>query len=313
VPLTIATTRLYVGAGGKVNFIIGDLADYDSCTGEFSYFPISSNTIYVYPTTPTPSRVASSINTPTDTGAVFLLNLPVPTPGDHVLIVVCEDSAFLFRNNNITANPYPTGLPGIFTITGNSAINTTNCRDKNFYQKYYYFLYDTRVTLYKCASPRVPVIAKTATDAVITRIGNILSSNYTTGKQWYFNDTLIAGSTGATDSLKGPGRYKTVVTDSVGCILVSNEYLYTPGNDIGFIVSPNPNRGIFNLQFYQTEVDKAAIRVVDINGKIIYDRQYQNIKGSFNQLINLGVISTGMYIVQLEVQSRKYIQKIWVY
>ncbi len=59
VPLTIATSRLYVGAGGKVNFIVADLADYDSCTGAFSYFPISSNTINVYPTTPNPSRVAS--------------------------------------------------------------------------------------------------------------------------------------------------------------------------------------------------------------------------------------------------------------
>ena len=41
VPLTIASTRLYVGAGGSVDFIVADLADYDSCTGQFSYFPIS--------------------------------------------------------------------------------------------------------------------------------------------------------------------------------------------------------------------------------------------------------------------------------
>ncbi|HZZ75782.1 MAG TPA: GEVED domain-containing protein, partial [Puia sp.] len=124
VPVTIESSRLYVGAGGKVNLIVADLADYDSCAGSYSYFPISTNTIDVYPTTTTPSRVASSINSDSDTGAVFLLNLAVPTPGDHVLIVQAQDSAFLFRNNGITKNPYPIGIPGVFTITGNSAINT---------------------------------------------------------------------------------------------------------------------------------------------------------------------------------------------
>jgi hypothetical protein len=167
----------------KVKFIVADLADYDSCTGAFSYFPISDNTINVYPTTPNPSRVPSSVNSIADTGAVYLLNLAVPTPGDHVLIVVGQDSAFLFRNNNILTNPYPMGMPGIFTITGNSAIDQSNCKDTKFYQKYYYFLYDTRITLNKCASPRVPIVAQPPTPATITLAGNILTSNYRTGNQ----------------------------------------------------------------------------------------------------------------------------------
>ena len=313
VPLTIATSRLYIGAGGKVNFIVADLADYDSCTGAFSYFPISSNTISVYPTTPNPSRVASGVNSPLDTGAVFLLDLPVPTPGDHVLIVLAEDSAFLFRNNNITKNPYPMGIPGVFTITGNSAINTSDCKDTTFYQDYYYFFYDLRVTLDKCASPRVAIQAKTPAPAVITRVGNVLSSNYASGNQWYYNDTLIAGSTEQTDSLKGPGRYKSVVTDSVGCPLVSNEYVYTPGNDIGLVISPNPNHGRFNVQFYQTNTDNADLRVVDINGQLLYESKNPNFKGSFSRTINLGVVSSGMYILQLQIGSKKYIQKIMVY
>ena len=179
----------------------------------------------------------SSVNSPSDTGAVFLLNLAVPTPGDHVLIVICQDSAFLFRNNNISTNPYPMGMPGIFTITGNSAINTSNCKDTTFYQKYYYFLYDTRITLDKCASPRVPVVAQSPTPATITLVGNVLTSNYLTGNQWYINDSLIAGSAGQQDtiSLQGPGSYKDVVSDSVGCDLVATynaRQRYWPGSQI---------------------------------------------------------------------------------
>ena len=318
VPLTIATTRLYVGAPGKVNFIVADLASYDSCTGGFSYFPISTNTIDVYATTPNPSRVPSSINSPLDTGAVYLLNLPVPTPGDHVLIVICEDSAFLFRNNGIAKNPYPMGMPGIFTITGNSAINTSNCKDTAFYHSYYYFFYDTRITLDKCASPRVAVVAKPPVAATISLAGNVLSSNYKSGNQWYFvtnnGDSLIPGPAGQKDtlSLLGPGTYKDVINDTVGCTLLAT-YTYITGNDIGFLVTPNPNHGLFTVRFYLATAANANMRVVDLNGKTLYESDNPNFIGSFNKQINLGRISTGMYVLQLQVGSKNYVQKFMVY
>ncbi len=312
VPVTIATSRLYVGAGGKVDFIVADIADYDSCAGTFSYFPISENVIDVYPTTTTPSRVASSVNSANDTGAVYLLNLPVPTPGDHILIVIAEDSAFLFRNNNISSNPYPLGLPGIFTITGNSAIDVSNCKDTTFYQNYYYFLYDTRITLTKCASPRVAVEASTPNPVVLTPIGHLISSNYASGNQWYFNDTLVIGATGQTDSLNAPGNYKDVVTDSVGCQLESAEYVYVPGNDIGLKIKPNPNQGSFAVEFYQTEAANTDMRILDINGQLLYEAKYPNFQGSFSKRITLGAVSSGVYVLQLEIGSKKYLQKIVV-
>ena len=272
VPVTISTARLYVGAGGKVNIIVADLAEYDSCTGAFSYFPISENTIDVYPTTPTPSRIPSSVNPSSDTGAVYLLNLPVPTPGDHIIIVVAEDSAFLFRNNNLRGlSTYPMGIPGVFTITGNSAINTANCRDTSFYQRYYYFFYDMHLTLDKCASPRVPVVAKSPAPVVITRIGNVLSSNYASGNQWYYNDSLIAGKGGQKDtlSLRGPGTYKEVVSDSVGCDLVET-YDFSIGNDIGLAVKSNPNHGDFHWSFLPN-ISQCDLRILDITGQLIYE------------------------------------------
>ena len=312
VPLTIASTRLYVGAGGSVNFIVADLANYDSCTGAFSYFPISDNTIDVYPTTPNPSRVASSINSTSDTGAVFLLNLAVPTPGDHVLIVICQDSAFLFRNNNISSNPYPMGMPGIFTITGNSAINTSNCKDTAFYQKYYYFLYDTRITLDKCASPRVPIVAQSPTPATITLIGNILTSNYLTGNQWYINDSLVAGPGGQKDtiSLQGSGTYKDVVSDSVGCDLVAT---YNADSGVGLAIESNPNNGKFTLKFYSGSAANTDVRILDINGQMIYSASYPNFIGLFNRHVDISPVSQGMYILQLDIGGKKYVKKFMVY
>jgi hypothetical protein len=313
VPLTISTARLYVGAGGKVNFILADLANYDSCAGSFSYFPIANSLIDVYPTTTNPDRVASSINSPLDTGAIFNIDLAIPTPGDHIIIVIGQDSAFLFRNNNITTKPYPMGMPGIFTITGNSAIDQNNCADTAFYQQYYYFLYDMRITLDKCASPRVPVVASTPTPAFITQQGNILKSNYPTGNQWYYQDTLIAGIAGQKDtiSIRGPGTYKDVISDSANCDLVAT-YDVAPGAGIGLKVTPNPNDGKFEVEFYIPAATNTDMRIVDINGQSVYHESYPNFKGFYSKRIVLGPISASMYVVQVEVGGKKYVKKFVV-
>jgi hypothetical protein len=313
VPLTISSARLYIGNGGKVTFTVADLASFDSCTGAYSYYPVSSNTIDVYPTTPDPQAGAVNVNSASDTGAVYLLNLPVPTPGDHVLIVVAENGATLFRNNNIGSKPYPIGYPGVFSITGNSAISPTNCSDTAFYQQYYYFLYDLRLTLNNCPSPRVPVTAATPEPVNITLNGKLLSSNYATGNQWYRNDTLIAGATGQTDTVSIPGLYKDVVTDSMGnCLLVSNEVQYSLNGGIGLSATPNPNNGNFQLQFYLSKSEHTSITVLNILGEKIYEADYPNFGGFFSKTIHLGAVSSGLYVLKVQVGGDKYIQKILV-
>jgi Secretion system C-terminal sorting domain len=104
-----------------------------------------------------------------------------------------------------------------------------------------------------------------------------------------------------------------VVNDSVGCSLVSDVYNYTPGNDIGLVIAPNPNNGVFSVQFYQTSTQDVDLRVLDINGRLLYKLQHPNFRGSFNQSINLGVVSAGVYVLQLQVGSNKYVRKIAVY
>ena len=43
------------------------------------------------------------------------------------------------------------------------------------------------------------------------------------------------------------------------------------------------------------------------------NRTIRIFKGSFNKTINLGAVSQGMYVFQLEVGSKKYVQKFIVY
>ena len=162
--------------------------------------------------------------------------------------------------------------------------------------------------------PRVPVVAKTPAPVIITPVGNILSSNYASGNQWYFNDTLIAGSNRSDRYAAAPGNYKDIVSDSVGCVLVSNEYIYTPGNDIGLAVTPNPNqRGIHDPILSHDRWPMPIIRMLDINGKLLYESNNPNFQGSFSKTMSLGAVSAGMYVLQLEIGGKKYVQKIMVY
>jgi len=312
VPVTLQTARLYIGHGGKIRFTVADIVNYNPSNGSFSYFPISQNTLDVYPTTPNPQPGAVTGNNAADTGAVYLLNLPVPFAGDHAIIIECLEGASIFRNNNIATNPYPFSIPGAFYITGNSAVNSANLNDTTYYRKFYYFFYNMQVLLANCPSPRKAVAATNATPPVITLNGKVLTSNVAVGNQWYVNDTAIAGATGQTDTVSIPGVYKTVVTDSIGCQLSSNEVIYTPGNGIGLTVGPNPNNGNFLVQFYLAESANVTINFVNALGQRIYTANYPNYGGVFSKQLRIPSLSAGIYFLSIQIGNNKYAQKIMI-
>ena len=309
VPVTIQSARLYIGHGGKINFTVAQIVNFNS-DGSYSYYPITSNTIDVYPTTPNPQAGAVTGNNASDTGAVFFLNLPVPTTGDQAIIIDCQDGATIFRNNSITGNPYPFSIPGVFAITGNSAVNTSNANDTTFYRAYYYFFYDMQIQLTNCPGPRVPIVATTATPPVITLDGKILRSNVAQGNQWYLNDTAIAGATGQTDTVAAPGVYKDVVTDNAGCQLNSNEITYSAGGDIGLFVAPNPNNGQFLVQFFLSSSNNVSLSILNAIGQNIYNESHPNFSGAYSKQLDLVNISGGVYFVRVTVGNKNYVKKI---
>ncbi|HEX4852394.1 MAG TPA: T9SS type A sorting domain-containing protein, partial [Puia sp.] len=312
VPLTIQSARLYIAHGGQIKFTVADIVNFNPSNGGYSYFPISSTTIDVYPTTPNPQAGNVAGNSPLDTGAVFLLNLPVPNTGDHAIIIECQNGANIFRNNMITPNPYPFSIPGVFYITGNSAVNTSNSSDTTFYRSYYYFFYDMKVQLTNCPGPKVPVVATTAVPPVITLNGTVLTSSYATGNQWYLNDTAIAGATSQTDTVTGPGAYKVVVTDSLGCALESNSISYSIGNDIGLKVGPNPNNGTFTVRFYVGTTSNVSITLLNPLGQNLYSFSYPNFSGSFTKQMYFYGLNYGIYFLRVRVGNTDYVRKLFI-
>ena len=318
VPVTIESAKLYIGFPGKITFTVADIYGFNSQTGAYNYVPISSTTINAYATTPTP-QAGSTGNNAADAGAVFYLNLPVPTPGNHVIIVDCQSQATIFRNSGITTNPYPFSVSNVFSITGNSATNTTDTTNTNYFQQFYYFLYDLKVKTGNCPSSRVPVVATNAAAPVISLSSNIFTSTLASGNQWYVNDTLITGATAQTYTAARAGVYKVVATTAAGCVLASNTITFsaTPvidlnGAAIALVASPNPNRGRFQLQFEVKGKDDLVLSLVNGLGQTVYKKTYPGFSGKFSQQIDAGKPGSGVYVLKIEHNNKTYIKKLLV-
>jgi hypothetical protein len=316
VPVLIENVRLYTGNPGRIRFTAADISNFNETNGSYSYIPLASVTIDVYATDPTPQAGAQTGNDPADLGAIFLLNLPVVTPGDHAIIVECLDGATLFRNNNIPANPYPYTIPGVFSITGNSAVQAG---DPNFYQKFYYFFYNMKIGLAECPSARTAIVASTATAPVITAVGNDFSSTAAPAYQWYRNAVAIPGANGQTYTATAAGVYKVITTDNFGCQLSSNEITSTitsvieiDAAEIGLKTLPNPNNGNFTLQFEVKKKADMIISLVNITGQEVYRRTYPGFIGKFSQQVSVNMLPSDAYMLKIVHGSKVYLKKILI-
>jgi Subtilase family/GEVED domain/Secretion system C-terminal sorting domain len=305
VPLTLESARLYVGNRGQVTFTLATLASLNS--SGYSYFPVTSVTLDVYPSKQVPQSGEITVNAGdfSDTGAIYYLNIPIPNPGSYILIAQCSDNTNLFLNTGITTNPYPISIPGIFSVTGNSNVYDPNKASDSvtYFEKYYYPLYDIGIRLEGCPGPLTAVTPSQEASPTITLTDSILRSSADSGNAWYVNDSLTA-STGVTDTARIAGVYYTTVTDPVtGCVLQSNSITYTPGGggnaSIGLRLGTNPNKGSFLLQFYMSTTANTSIELYDVFGNRVYEEQNPDFSGSYAKTIDVLNLASGMYVLRI--------------
>ncbi|HEY6503306.1 MAG TPA: S8 family serine peptidase [Chitinophagaceae bacterium] len=313
----LQNARLYIGTSGKINFILRRIVSVNP-DGSYTYNAISTTTIDAYATAPTPPVLGAQNNDPNDNGAIYHLGIEFPTPADYYLIIQCTNGASIFRNNNLTGTTYPFSLPGIISITGNSAVDPGTPPDPNYFQRFYYFFYNAEIRLASCPSPRTAVVATTATAPVITQTGNILSSTPASLYQWLRNGVAISGAVGQNYTPTESGTYKVNATDAGGCTLSSNEINVTitavPNVDpdlIGMIISPNPtNTGYFNLQLETSTRDNLSISLINAMGQKVYQNTIPNFVGRFSQLVKPGKLSAGIYYLQVMHDKKMYVRKV---
>lgn len=315
VPVHLETARLYIGHSGKITFFFREVVT-ENPDGSYSYYPITSKTIDVYATAPTPPALGAQINDPADLGAIYHLGVDLPAANNIYVVIQCENGASIFRNNNITTNPPGTPSPYPFVIPNIMSINSNSAAD---FQNYYYFFYNMSVKLNACPSSRANIVPTTAVAPTISIAGNVLTSTPTTGTyQWYKDGGIIPTETGQTYTATAAGIY-TVRTTLNGCTLTSNQINFTPTavpnvdpSQIGLIVSPVPSKGDFKIQLETRTKSDLDIALLNTTGQRVYHTIMPDFIGQLSKDIMPGKIAAGVYYLRIMHDKKMYIRKIVV-
>ncbi|MFZ9718540.1 MAG: S8 family serine peptidase, partial [Chitinophagaceae bacterium] len=303
-PLIIESARMYFGNHGRIVV---------SVVNESSGITVSQTTLDITATAAFATNEAQN-NDLQDTGRIMPLNLLVPAAGNYLITVAYENGATVFRNNNISATPYPLNLPGLMSITGNTATTTS--------EAFYYYFYAMKVRAAGCVSsqPRLAVVANAPLTPTITQNGNTLRSSVTNGSfTWLLNGTVVPNATGNTLTISEGGNYRVQVNTG-GCVFESPEFpavLTAISNvdpaEIGLTLTPNPAKEKAEIRFSVKKPAQIALELVDMSGKRVHAEQFAALPGSvINRTLSLEELPSGLYLVRVYFDNKQFVRRLMI-
>lgn len=183
--------------------------------------------------------------------------------------------------------------PGIYSVVGTTSYGCTS---------------NAEVEIKQYDFPPVPII---------TQDGNYLICSVE-GKEykWFKDGKEISGENGKNLYIfeLGDGNYQVEVFNEGGCGTISettefkvNSVNYFTASSYGIEITPNPNNGIFEISIPSSiNVYSINLQIIDINGKIHYTNNYNNL----NQIkLFLENIPNGTYFINLNINKKIYTTK----
>ncbi|MBO0948817.1 S8 family serine peptidase [Fibrella sp. HMF5405] len=234
VPMRIDRARIYTGAAGRLTFQVR----------KFDETVISSTTIDVIATRTLPASQTNAngqqADDPNDVGAVYPLNLSIPTPGDYKISIEYEEGVTIFRSNSVTAGsgssfafPYTfRAQNGDVLASSKGALFDSGTSIDTLKAAWYYF-YDMQLRPLDCPAAQrtaVTVTTRPSPTATIAAVSNATacqggvislrstSTTATAGEvltyQWLLNGQAIAGATSQSYAAGSSGQYALQVGSS---------------------------------------------------------------------------------------------------
>jgi PKD repeat protein len=150
----------------------------------------------------------------------------------------------------------------------------------------------------------------------ITRTGTVLSVpagyiSYT----WSLDGTPIPGAGDPFLIVSSDGVYSITVEAANDCILTASfdystvgiEQLESAGG--GIMVYPIPNEGLFTVEAAGLIGTTAMLRILDLSGRSVYERQEALTAGRMKSAVVLNA-APGSYVVQVDDGTRSFVQRI---
>lgn len=150
-------------------------------------------------------------------------------------------------------------------------------------------------------------------DVSVTQTGATLTANSTGGTfQWLDCDNgfqIIAGETNASFTpMAINGNYAVMVTEN-GCVDTSacynvdytgiEEYV----SNIEVNIYPNPSEGKFNVELVGISGGQVEIRIVDLQGRLVYNQILQNVNDKQVAKVDISAEKAGVYILKVSGQD----------
>ncbi|MEI9946218.1 MAG: S8 family serine peptidase [Chitinophagaceae bacterium] len=313
IPTTLKTARLYIGHPGKIIFNLREVVNFNETDGSYNYYAISSKTLNVTASAPTPPPLTTQINDPSDPGAIYNLGIDIPDAANYILAIEYADGSSIYRNNLITGANYPYTIPGVITMTGNTVVTVSPNA-----QAYYYYLYNLAVKpSIGCPSPRTAITATSAAAPTITVAGNVLTSSAGLAYQWYVDNVPIPAAINQSYTAVASGSYTVEVTNASNCTLKSAatavNITAVPNVDpteIAFTVTPNPSKGQFTIKLETRTKADMDISLMSTSGQRVYNTSIPGFIGKLTKLVEQPNLSAGVYYLRIIHDKKMYIQKV---
>jgi hypothetical protein len=140
----------------------------------------------------------------------------------------------------------------------------------------------------------------------ITIVGGVGPYTY----EWFLDGVSI--SMDEDISNLAPGLYTCVVTDSVGCIYNSIDFVVeatTSTNDVFFTqveIFPNPARNWLNINIERTDYNINSIELMSLSGKLIY----QDFNPKSSNRLEVSTYPSGLYLLKIDTGDDQFYKKI---
>jgi hypothetical protein len=153
--------------------------------------------------------------------------------------------------------------------------------------------------------------------AIITRSGDKLISNSSSGNQWYKDGKEIIGATESELQVSDNGDYYTVITNNTCVSSPSNmiSFLDVSLKDVNsrsFEIYPNPNKGVFVIGYNGTEDELYDVELYDNLGVVVWSQSNVIINKTKSCHVDLNLNKSGLYTLVVKSKRNNFVKKIFI-